>query len=441
MKIMLYAVKAKKPLRCLIVGLTFLNPLLNAHATDFFDMLRMTAEHPSVRSALSSGMGAYYDIEQTKAADGFQVSSGVSATGYSGKPGYEDNYLSPHVSISKLLYDHGRINASIAGKEATYSKQQAQLIVTRESLNQQVLSLFTTAVTNAKVVAILDDETDALKDLLNRVEIIARVDSGRASEINQVTTRLNAVIASRETYNTAYHQAQQQLSALLNQDIILSRDLPDLRKAGLLPASLEQAQQVLTENPSWKVALFSKEEAKAALELASKWNRPKWNVQLSLDSPKSNGEMELFKAVTLQVSSDVSLWDGGAGRAGAKAETQRLVAAEAQQDAMLRTLKQQLNQLWVSLPLRERQIDALKRQSESALKTWKAGEIQFFAGQRPLTDLISFATDYYSSLASHQEQQMLYLSTQWQIVAALGKTSELAEKVKTLPANPVKAER
>lgn len=437
----MFVLKTNFSLRRLLIGLIFFNPLINAHATDFIELLRMTADHPSVRSASSISDGAYYDIEQAKAADGFQVSSGISAVGYSGQPGYENNPLSPHIAISKLLYDHGRTAASVAGKQAAWSVQQAQINVTRENLNQQVLSLFTSAATNAKVVAVLDKEIDALQDLLNRVQAIARIDTGRGSEINQVATRLNAVIASREMNYTTYMQSLQQLSSLLNSDITLTRDLPDLKKAGLLPASLAQAQQVLKENPSWMVSRQRKEEARAAVELASKWNRPKWNAQLSLDSPKRNGEMEPFKAVTLQVSSDISLWDGGAGRANARAETQRLIAAEADQDATLRSLKQQLDQLWVSLPLRERQINALHRQSETALKTWKAGEVQFFAGQRPLTDLISFATDYYSSLASYQEQQMQYLAAQWQIVAALGKTSELAQKVKTLPANTLQAVR
>lgn len=441
MNTIIFSSKRKKLLHYSVSAFLLVSSLKSACATDFLEMIRMTADHPSVRSALSTSIGGSYDIEQAKAASNIQISSGISATGYSGQPGYENNLISPHISISKLLYDHGRTDATVFGKESAFAKQQAQVNATRENLNQQVLTLFTSAVTNAKVVVVMDEETTALRDLLRRVQTIAQIDSGRASEINQVMTRLNSVIASRETYNTSYHQALQQLSALLNQDITLSRDLPDLKKAGLLPVSLEQAQKALIENPAWKVSLYSKEEAKAAVELASKWNRPKWTVQLGVDSPRRNGEMELFKAVTLQVSSDISLWDGGGGRAGAKAETQRLAAAEADQDATLRTLKQQLNQLWVSLPLRQRQIDALHRQSESALATWKAGEVQFFSGQRPLTDLISFATDYYSSLASYQEQQMQYLATQWQIVASMGKVSELAQRVKSLPANPVTAER
>lgn len=106
-------------------------------------------------------------------------------------------------------------------------------------------------------------------------------------------------------------------------------------------------------------------------------------------------------------------------------------------DASLRSLRQQLEQLWISLPLRQQQINALKQQSESALKTWKAGEVQFFASQRPLTDLISFATDYYSSLASLEEQKVQYAAAQWQIVASLGKMSDLAKTVPALPGAPL----
>lgn len=216
-------------------GIAIFNPLLNAHATDFIEMIRMTADHPSVKSALSNSTGAMYDIDQAKAADGFQVSTGISASGYSGQPGYENNPVSPHITVSKLLYDHGRTDASVAGKQAAYSMQQAQVNVTRENLNEQVLSLFTSAATNATVVAVLDKEINALQGLLNRVKNIASIDSGRASEINQVATRLNSVIASREMSYTTYIQAQQQLSSLLNHEIVITRGLPDLKKRVCCP--------------------------------------------------------------------------------------------------------------------------------------------------------------------------------------------------------------
>ena len=85
-----------------------------------------------------------------------------------------------------MLYDHGRTDDAVQGKEAAFSMQRAQVKVTQEALNQQALSLFTTAVTNARVVAVLDQEIAALSDLLRRVKTIASIDSGRASEINQL---------------------------------------------------------------------------------------------------------------------------------------------------------------------------------------------------------------------------------------------------------------
>ena len=421
----------------LITAVMLFTPAFNTNATEFIDILRMTADHPSIQSAVSLTNAAHFEIERAKAANNIQLSAGLSSTTYSGQPGYEDNPIAPHISIRKVLYDHGRTDDTVQGREAAFSMQRTQVLVTRENLNQQALTLFTTAVTNAKVVAILDQEIAALNDLLKRVKTIASIDPGRASEINQVATRLSSVVASRESSNTSQHQAWKQLSLLLNRKITLTSTLPDLKKAGLLPGTLDSALQALMDNPSYTMARYKREEARAELQLASKWNRPQWSVQLSLDSPRRKGEVEPFKAVTLQVSSDITLWDGGAGSSMVKSQTQRLASTEQDMDATLRSLQQQLEQLWISLPLRQQQINALRQQSESALKTWRAGETQFFASQRPLTDLISFATDYYSSLASLEEQKMQYVAAQWQIVAALGKMSALAKNVPVLAGAPL----
>ncbi len=422
----------------IIISLVAITHCMKANATDFIDILRMTAEHPSILSAQNNAGAALFDVDAAEASTNLQLSAGVSSVGYSGQPGYENNYISPHINISKVLYDHGRTDAVVHGKKAEYQMQRAQIMVAQETLNQQALSLFSTAVTNLKVVAVLDQEVAALKDLLQRVQTIASIDTGRASEVNQVATRLNAVIASREASNIAQQQAWQQLTLLVNKPITLTNELPDLKKSGLLPASLDIAEEALMDNPSFVVARYRRDVATAAVNVASKWNRPKWSVQLTLNSPRTNGEMEPFKAATLQVSSDMSLWDGGSGIAIAKGEVQRLSAAEQNMDATTRALKQQLAQLWISLPLREQQISALSLQSASALQTWRAGETQFFAGQRPLSDLISFATDYYSSLASYEEQRVQYMATQWQIVASLGKLTALAKNVHALSSPALK---
>lgn len=300
-----------------IIAILFVSPAFKTNATEFIDILRMTADHPSIQSAVSSANAAYFDIEQAKAGNSLQLSAGLSSTAYSGQPGYENNLIAPHISISKVLYDHGRTDDTVQGKEAAFSMQRAQVMATRETLNQQALTLFTSAVTNAKVVAILDQEIAALNDLLQRVKTIASIDSGRASEINQVATRLNSVVATRESSNTTLQQSWKQLSLLLNRNIALTSELPDLKQAGLLPENLDIALKALMDNPTYTAYRYKRDEARAALQLASRWNRPQWNVQLSLDSPRNNGEMELFKGATLQVSSDINLWDGGTvGRAG-----------------------------------------------------------------------------------------------------------------------------
>lgn len=421
----------------IIISLVVLTHSMKASATDILDILRLTAEHPALYSAQNSADAALFDVSAAEAASNIQLGAGINATGYTGQPGVENNPLAPYVNVSKVLYDHGRTAAIVDGKQAEYQMQLAQINVTREALNQQVLSLYGTALTNAKVVSVLDQEILALGDLLQRVKTIATIDSGRASEVNQVGTRLSAVVASREASDTVRQQAWQQLVLLVDKPVTLTQELADLKTLGLLPPSLDRAEQSLKDHPELQVASHKRTASLAALDLASKWNRPTWNVQLTLNSPRNHGEMAPLKAAMLQVSSDLSLWDGGKGSATLKGEAQRLASTEQDKEATARQLKQQLVQQWIALPLREKQLTALEQQASSAWQTWKAGETQFFAGQRPLTDLISFVTDYYSGLASFEEQRVQYQISQWQIIASLGKLSGLAKSVASLPSNKI----
>ncbi|WP_380183226.1 TolC family protein [Kalamiella sp. sgz302252] len=395
----------------------------------------MADNHPAILSAENSASAALSDIDQAKAANSLKVSAGVSAVGYAGQSsGYENTLFSPHVSASKILYDHGRADAAINGREAAYYMQQAQTIATRESVQKQILTWYVTALSDAKMGAVMDEQIKALTDLRDRIKKIAAIDPGRAFEINQVEARLNSALVSKETRDISGQQAWKQLSQLLQENVSLTHELPDLKKAGLFPASLEQAEQLLKEHPSLAASKFKRDEAEATARQAAKWNRPQWKVQLSMDSPRRNGDIELFKTTTLQFSTDIDLFDGGSGAANEKSQALRLSAADAELEATKRSLTQELRQLWVSLPLREKQLATLETQTAVAKKTLEAGEEQFLAGRRPLTDLISFISDYYASMASYEDNQVQYVATQWKIMSALGRISKLIKDRPTLSA-------
>lgn len=403
-------------------------------ATEFVDLLRMSANHPAILSAENSAGAAMSDIDQAKALNSVKISAGVSATSYSGKPGYENSAFSPRVGASKVIYDHGRADAVVEGREAAYSMQVALTASTQENVEKQILSYYTTALSDTKINTVLDEQIEALATLRNRVKAIADIDPGRASEVNQVDARLNSARASREAREISLQQAWKQITQLLQKDVTLTHELPDLKKQGVLPATLEEAEVLLGENPRLIATRYKRDEASASVKQASKWNRPKWTVQLNVDSPRQHGEMQLLKGVALQFSSDLDLFDGGSGAAVAAGEASRLNAAELEIDATMRELLQQLRQLWVSQPLREQQIQILAAQVQVAKQTLDAGEEQFLAGRRPLTDLISFVSDYYSSLANYEDQRVQYVSTQWQIMSVLGRLNKISNKFPSLPA-------
>ncbi|WP_123800877.1 hypothetical protein [Candidatus Pantoea deserta] len=307
----MFAEKSKHSLRHLLMGLVFLHPVLNADATGFINMIRMTAGYPSAYSGGPAGADVYYDSEQKNAANKFQLSAGLRTVNHSGQSAYENNPVSQNVTIRKLLYDDGRTDAAIEGGADVCSRQLAQITIAQENINPLLLSLCTTAVTGANIIAVMNKAFARLQDLFQRMEARARNNSDFALKINQDATRMQAFAAPQEMTDIPRHQIPQQLSVPLSQDIAPTRNLPDPRKTGLVPASPNQARKALLENSRWKVSHFLKEEAKAAIELGTKWNHPKWTAQLSLNSPKRNGEREAFNTVTLQLSSDVSVQEGG----------------------------------------------------------------------------------------------------------------------------------
>lgn len=416
------------PPRLSLLGL-LLSAALPAQATEFLELLKLTAGHPSVISARASAQAASADIATAAATNSLKIGAGLSSTGYRNVAGAENTLLAPQIRASKILYDHGRQDENVRGREATFNAYKANIAVTRENLNKQLISLYTTALTDRLIGRILDEEIVVLKELRQRLQAIAQVDSGRASEVNQVNSRLQAILSQREARETSEQQAWAQVRQLVRRNVTLTHELPDLSKNALFPSSLPAAEKQLLTHPELVVASFKRYEAEAAVQAAAKWNRPKWTVEVSLDSPhRAKGGVDLFKAGMVQFSTSMDLFDGGAGRSTEQSERARLRSAEADMDSKSWSLQQELQRLWVTLPLKKRQIQTLAEQVQVAGKMWKSGEVQFFAGRRPLTDLISFASDYYSSLVSYEEMRIQYVATQWQILGALGKLGKLADE-------------
>lgn len=409
----------------------------SARAEEFVELLRLSGQHPAILASQASADAAMYDVEQAKATNSVKVTAGVASIGYSGyseQMGYENSPFAPRIGASKVIYDHGRVDALVDGRQAAYQVRQEQVEVTRENVNRLILQYYTIAVSDAKVGAVLDQQIKELSTLRDKVRRIAAVDSGRAFEVSQVETRLNSAIASRVARETSQQQAWKQVTQLLQADVSLTHGLPELKGPGVLPATLAAAENEVDDNPQFIAAQYQRTEAEAAVRVASKWNRPQWTLQLNADSPRRNGNTHILQAATFQLVVQTDLFDGGSGRAALSGETMRLAAADREIEATRQALLQELRQLWVSLPLRLQQIDALAAQIKVAKQTRDAGEIQFLAGRRPLTDLISFVSDYYAGLASYEDQRVQYAATQWQILSALGRLTRTANEHPSLSA-------
>jgi adhesin transport system outer membrane protein len=402
-------------------------PLASAESLE--ELLRLTRDHPAVAAAEAEAGAARADVTVAEAAKKLHVSAGLGAAGYSSEMNADNQWASPYISASKLLYDHGRTDARVEGRNAALAAREQGVRLQRERINKEVVQLYVTALTHSAIGSVLEEQEAALEELLDKVRAIVSVDPGRASEANQVESRLASVRASRHSRATSEKEALQQISQILEKSVSSVSELSDLEYNGLLPSSLIQARNSLESHPELEIARYGRDESDAAHRLATKWRKPTWNVDLRVDSPTDvvSGDPQLFQGVTLQVSSDLSLFDGGAGYASAQGAAQRVQAAEAGIDNVRRNLRQELERLWAGLPLRKKQLEAQQDVVDAAERIRQAGEEQFFAGRRPLIDLMSFDSEYFNSQIAYQEQKVQYLASQWLMVAALGKLSDVAQ--------------
>ncbi|PWK29714.1 TolC family protein [Pseudomonas sp. OV226] len=399
-----------------------------AYCEELPDLLRMTGEHPSVAAARSEANASESDITVAKAEGKVHVNAGIDSRSYTDQPGYHDELFSPFVSANKLLYDHGRLDATVNERSAAYQASLASVKWQREIINKQLTTLYTTALSQHVTGNILQEQVNTLQALRDKVSAIARIDPGRASEVHQVDSRLASAMANREGRAIGEHEAWKQITNLLHQPVTLTHDLPDLSRMMLLPQSEEQAEQLLLNHPELLAARAHQDESLAALDAASKWNRPRWTIDVRAQSQRDrqNGGME-FGSVVVQLSSNLSLLDGGGGAANTHSQAQHAAAAESAVENASRELQQEFQRLWVALPIRKQQLTELEAAVDAADRMRATGEEQFFAGRRPLTDLMGFDSEYYNARISYEEQRIQYLSSQWLIMSALGQLSDLAD--------------
>lgn len=402
-----------------------------AFAQPLGTVMQLVKAHPSVKNAAASANAAKENIAVAQAASKLKLGGGFDVANGNQASGVSSSGLAPQLTATLPISDGGKTDDNVRAKTALSEAAQIRIRSTEETLGTEVLSLYTQVAQQQAVIGALEQHAKALDVLLGKVRAIAEVDTGRRSEVLQVQTKLNAVLSSREESRLVANQALTKLQQMLQTKISVQVPFDSPKVDFAIPSNMAQAQALLADHPEWKAALADAQAAEASADAAGKWGNPSWALEAAAASTRdiNSGKRKYLNAVTVTLSANLDILDGGAGAATANSESQLKAGALANVEVVQRNLASTLGTELNLLALREQRLAKLRTQVSTANELREAGFEQFLAGRRALTEQINFENDYFSALLSLASEEVAHAGAPWRLVSALGQLGNVRGSV------------
>jgi outer membrane protein TolC len=383
---------------------------------------RSLRNHPRLASNVATARGTEFEIEQARAAKRWRM-------GVVGDLGKAQNFAgATNNSGSDLalrgyypVYDGSRADNEIDRQQARYSASTVRVRQTREQLAGQMVDSYIEVLKQRELAALVAEQAASIGDLYQKVEEIAQLDRGRASELIQVGVRLQQV---KSTQLARLNSAQESLS-LLNDLAGFSITVAPLQKLPKQvpdwPNNLAVAIGLLEDHPAMELAKFDAKAALKAAQIAAAWSKPKVEVQTGVISPyDSTGSRRYLSGVDIRLSVNWQPVDG-AGAAGASALSQQAAAAEVQIQAVKKELSAEVARLWTQVSSREEQARTLSDLAVRAQVVREAYWEQFKIGRRSVLDLLNADNETFQARISAKQEQLEAIQTQHRLLAAMGR--------------------
>lgn len=390
-----------------------------AHAEPLDSVVRYALQnHPATRAAFAGAQASGYQVAQARAARAPQFGL-VADPGraFSGAGSSASDIGDLGLQGSVLLYDGGRTREAIAREEGRLTAADAGLRLTGEDLAARIVDVYLEWFKQNRLAAFAADNLAAHQALHGRVREIASFDRGRASDLVQVGARLQQARVTLAARRGAANEARAVLVDLVGRDV---GDVETPREpAAGLPASLNDAIAALDSHPSAIGADAQAQAARHAWGSASAWLRPRLDLRAGLDSPRDfYGERQYFDEYTVRLAVSWAPFDGGSGRAGARAAEQQYVQAREGARAVRRQLSARLADLWTQVETRRERAgiyrDLLDQTSQVREAYWQ----QFTIGRRSIIDLLNAENEVFQARQGAESERLELLQAQYRLLAA-----------------------
>ncbi len=325
------------------------------------------------------------------------------------------------LSISQLVYDGAATLNQI-------DRQKSLLKAARFRTNEaaQLVSLnITNAYLNVLRANSLLDIAEA--NLEDHMKILARIDDGARNgrfnqgDLAQIEARVALAEANLETVRQNQIQARAAYMQATNNTAPEELEMPQFN-ASYLPETVDEFIRYAREN-SPTLASFRSEVTAADEDYDSAKGSFLPNLNLEVTGTKGEDLGGIEGSETLASALLVMRWNvyrGGADKARLKEQYFQRSIAEDELNNALRTLMNDIKNIWASRDATANQIETFMRQSEANEKLVRIYQEQFDLGRRSLLDLLDTRNALFTSENSKINAVFNTLFASYQLLALSG---------------------
>lgn len=391
------------------------------------DFVRQIAsDHPRTAAAAESTASSEALTEAAKGARLPQI-SGSAASGRSQSPltGVINSGFRPGVSASQLLYDGGRTDNNIKGREQDALAAAAQREEVVLSLTSRMAEAYLEWHRQNRLLALADQQLIALDRFDRLVKEISSFDRGRTSDERLVNSRIVQTRNLRDARAVNVRDNIKQMQQICVCALTPAIAPPEF--ARLLPEYLpaDGGAALLREHPSVIGAQARRDSNIADADAAAAWWVPTLELQLSSFSEiTAAGGHRYFSQNAAYLNLKGNVFDGRTGAFREDAIRARARSLDATLNATMTELEAEANRYWSAVEERKGRITSLQNVIVETDAAFDVVFEQFKLGRRSVIELLTYENERYAVRGQLIAEEMDMEVSRMRWLSAVGKLPE-----------------
>lgn len=294
------------------------------------------------------------------------------------------------LTATQLLYDFGKVKASVDTQKIKLELEQANVLLSIESIAYQVCAAIINIERYRKSIQISEQQISGIQHILDIANLRARAGISSLADPIQAESYLQSAQSSLIAQQSLLQQYQQRLSILLGFDIT--------SKYWEIPTQWVQASDLFTEPdfeqiPKMIVAQTEVEVAKAEKKQTSLSHYPTISIKAGLSqslngvNPNNNKNDSLDQSISIEASSN--FYQGGANAARNRVASYAETAARSKVNAVYLTVLDLVRTTRENIENKQHQMQVLEARQSTTLKTRELYQEQYKLGTRTVLDLLN----------------------------------------------------